>query len=129
VNGTNTYSSGAGTLDSAVPLLFYPVSNGSYVYHNRSMVQHPSELVLLFDGRGINAMSSNANRITLRHTRRTNCNVLMFDGHAATVGWKDLPGETRGDANTSMPGSSAGGFLAAFTLPNLPNAPKWRLDQ
>jgi prepilin-type processing-associated H-X9-DG protein/prepilin-type N-terminal cleavage/methylation domain-containing protein len=127
INGTNTYTSGPGTLDAAVPLLYYPVSNGSYVYHNRSMVRHPTELALIFDGRGVNAMGSNANRITLRHARRTLCNVLMFDGHAESVGWKDLPGKTQGNANIT--GSSSGGFLPAFLLPNLPASPKWRLDQ
>ena len=129
VNATNTYEAGTGSLDVAVPLLFYPVSNGSYVYHNRSLVKYPSQLVLLFDGRGINCMSSNANRITLRHNARTVCNVLFFDGHAESVGWKDLPGKTRGDANASMTGTAAGGFLVPFSLANLPNSPKWRLDQ
>jgi prepilin-type processing-associated H-X9-DG protein len=47
-------------------------------------------------------MTSNADRITLRHNRQTVCNVLCFDGHAESVDWKNLPGG---------------------------NAPTWRLDQ
>jgi prepilin-type processing-associated H-X9-DG protein len=125
-------------------MLFYPMADSSgnvyYVVHNRSMVRNPSQLVLLFDGRGVNCMSSNANRVTLRHNQQTTCNVLIFDGHAETVGYKNLPGQTRGDANAVTPSSN--GYLGAFALPAIPysssihagglpggNAPKWRLDQ
>jgi hypothetical protein len=128
VNATTTYATGNNSL-AYVPLLFYPTNSGGvyyYVSHNRSQVQHPSTLVCLFDGRGINCMSSNANRITLRHNAATVCNVLCFDGHAEGVQWKNLPGKTQGDANA---GSSANGWLAAFLIPNMPSSPTWRLDQ
>jgi prepilin-type N-terminal cleavage/methylation domain-containing protein/prepilin-type processing-associated H-X9-DG protein len=131
LNTTNTYYAGNGSLVQAVPFLFYPLSNAgvaAYVYHNRSQVVHPSELVVLFDGRGINCMSANANRITLRHNGATVCNASFFDGHAESVPWKRLPGPTLGDAN-AMPGTASGGFLGPFSLTTLPSEPKWRLDQ
>jgi prepilin-type N-terminal cleavage/methylation domain-containing protein/prepilin-type processing-associated H-X9-DG protein len=137
INGTTAYSTATGGLDAGVPMLFYPLEDSSgnlyYIVHNRSMVRNPSQLVMLFDGRGVNCMTSNANRITLRHNRQTTCNVLIFDGHAESVNYRDLPGQTRGDANAITPGTNS--YLGAFSLPALPgglpggNAPKWRLDQ
>jgi prepilin-type N-terminal cleavage/methylation domain-containing protein/prepilin-type processing-associated H-X9-DG protein len=137
VNGTTAYSTGSGGLDGGVPMLFYPLEDSNnvlwYIVHNRSMVRYPSQLVMIFDGRGVNCMTSNADRITLRHNRHTVCNCLMFDGHAESVNYKQLPGQTQGDANAV--GTTTNGWLGCFALPAVPgglpggNAPKWRMDQ
>jgi prepilin-type N-terminal cleavage/methylation domain-containing protein len=133
INCTTAYSTFPTYPCTQVPIVFYPMTDSSgnpvYVIKNRSVVRNFSQLVVLFDGLGVNCMTSDANRVTLRHTRNTVCNVLIFDGHAESVPWKNLPGETQGDANAMTGGTN--GFLGAFTIANLPggNAPKWRLDQ
>jgi prepilin-type N-terminal cleavage/methylation domain-containing protein/prepilin-type processing-associated H-X9-DG protein len=130
---TNYSVPGTGGICDGVPFLFFPqVDSGGtphYIIHNRTMVKKPSQLVLIFDGRGVNAMTANANRVTLRHNRQTICNVLCFDGHAESVNWKLVPGKTRGDAQAV--GGAVGTYNGAFSLPNMPggNAPTWRLDQ
>jgi len=132
INCTTAYDASVGGLNNGVPMQFYPLvdsgGNPHYLIHSRSMVRKSSQLVMLFDGRGVNCMSADANRITLRHSRNTLCNVLIFDGHAESVPWKNLPGQTQGSANTL---TGSGSWLGAFLLTNLPggNAPTWRLDQ
>ena len=90
-----------------------------------SQIKKPSELVFLFDGLlGLNYGLSNANRINARHKRQTMTNVAFFDGHAETIGTKEIPGGD-GDAN------AGGGPANTFSLDNCKRYPRvlWRLDQ
>ena len=90
-----------------------------------SQIRKSSELVFLFDGiLGLHVQRTNANRLNARHNKRTETNILFFDGHAETFRTTDLPGGL-GDGNPAT---------TTFGLANLQSAkyasgPKWRLDQ
>jgi prepilin-type processing-associated H-X9-DG protein/prepilin-type N-terminal cleavage/methylation domain-containing protein len=86
-----------------------------------SQIKRSSELVFVFDGVYQNFMGVNGNRVNARHGKRTQTNILMFDGHAETFKTADLPG---GLGNANPPGT-------VFGLANLAKYPypKWRLDQ
>ena len=122
--GINANTNGA----KAWPLGRVPALNSGAISANSrpgptriTEIRKASDLVFIFDGVYQNYMSVNGNRINARHGKRTQTNLLMFDGHAETYRTKDLPGGL-GDANP--PGT-------LFGLPNLANYPypKWRTDQ
>ena len=86
-----------------------------------SQIPSPSEMVFLFDGAFLNLHHS-ANRINARHNRRTQTNVLFFDGHAQTFATRDLnPGGVGPYANGTN----------YFTLARCKDRPypRWRIDQ
>jgi prepilin-type processing-associated H-X9-DG protein len=88
-------------------------------------IRRSAETVFLFDGVSFNMQTRNANRLNARHNRRTQTNILFFDGHAATHNTKSLPGGLGNAGNDSGPAQ------ATFSLENLQNYPGivWRLDQ
>jgi prepilin-type processing-associated H-X9-DG protein len=56
-----------------------------------SSLHRSSDLVFLFDGIFMNINSTNPNRVSARHNKFTQTNLLFADGHAATFPTKDLP--------------------------------------
>ncbi len=85
-------------------------------------IRKPSDMVMLFDGLFIN-LYFDSDRISARHGKRTQTNLLFFDGHAATVQTKTLPGGYGPTPNgAGNPFNTLAG-LAGWQWP------KWRLDQ
>jgi prepilin-type N-terminal cleavage/methylation domain-containing protein/prepilin-type processing-associated H-X9-DG protein len=56
-----------------------------------STMKRSSDLVFLFDGIFMNINSTNPNRVSARHNKSTQTNILFADGHAGTFVTKDLP--------------------------------------
>jgi prepilin-type N-terminal cleavage/methylation domain-containing protein/prepilin-type processing-associated H-X9-DG protein len=89
-----------------------------------NMVRRSSETVMFFDGLLYNQMSSNANRISARHGKKTQTNLGFFDGHAETFFTRDLPGGMGVKDSTET--------QQVFSLNNLQQKyprPLWRLEQ
>jgi prepilin-type N-terminal cleavage/methylation domain-containing protein/prepilin-type processing-associated H-X9-DG protein len=89
-----------------------------------NMVKKSTETVMFFDGLLYNQMTSNANRISARHGRKTQTNLGFFDGHAETFRTKDLPG--------GMGVKDAAETQQVFSLSNLQAKypyPLWLLEQ
>jgi prepilin-type processing-associated H-X9-DG protein/prepilin-type N-terminal cleavage/methylation domain-containing protein len=89
-----------------------------------NMVKKSSDTVMFFDGLLYNQMGQNANRVSARHGKKTQTNIAFFDGHAATIRTKDLPG--------GMGTANAAETNAAFTLTNLQQNypyPLWLMEQ
>jgi prepilin-type N-terminal cleavage/methylation domain-containing protein/prepilin-type processing-associated H-X9-DG protein len=89
-----------------------------------SQIKKSGEVAMIFDGvqnfGGPGAgIIMNTSRISLRHAKRRQTNVLFADGHAVGVDAGDLPNGT-GSANSEL--------RSAATLSRVPY-PKWRLDQ
>jgi prepilin-type processing-associated H-X9-DG protein/prepilin-type N-terminal cleavage/methylation domain-containing protein len=57
-----------------------------------SLIRKSSEMVYFFDGVYANYTATNANRISARHDRKKNTNIVFFDGHAAGFETASLPG-------------------------------------
>ncbi|HEV8604891.1 MAG TPA: type II secretion system protein [Tepidisphaeraceae bacterium] len=77
-----------------------------------SSMRRSSDLVFIFDGIFMNINSTNPNRISARHGKFTQTNLLFADGHAATFLTKSFPPDFK---------------LATVTLPQYRNL-RWRLD-
>ena len=86
-----------------------------------SQIPAPAEMVYLFDGAFMNLHHS-ANRINARHGKRSQTNILFYDGHAQTFATKELnPGGLGPYANGTN----------YFTLAKCRETPypRWRMDQ
>ena len=98
-------------------------------------IRHSAEMVLFYDGildSLFNKVgSSNPNRLSARHNRKTATNLAFADGHAATFETKSLPGGNGLDASGKPIGATA---MTAFYDPTYlqqnfpPPAPQWRLE-
>ena len=82
-----------------------------------SQIKRSSDTAMIYDG--VMCHDLRTNRISLRHAKQSQTNVLFADGHAAPVQKGDLPiGDTA--ANSELRG--------ADTLSRVP-FPRWRMDQ
>jgi prepilin-type processing-associated H-X9-DG protein/prepilin-type N-terminal cleavage/methylation domain-containing protein len=93
-----------------------------------SQIRKSGEMAMIFDGvqnfGGPGAgIIMNTSRISLRHAKRTQVNVLFADGHAAGV-----EGGRTGNGLPLGTGSANSELRSAETLARVPY-PKWRLDQ
>ena len=129
INGTS------GT-DIGLPCHRWPADGTSTAkLYKITQILKPSELAFIFDGIGFNVQSTNANRLNARHTRRTQTNILFFDGHAQTYNTRDLPGDpTAGNDLTksaNVGGSAAATYSDTSAPKNLLNFPDplWRTEQ
>jgi prepilin-type processing-associated H-X9-DG protein/prepilin-type N-terminal cleavage/methylation domain-containing protein len=86
-----------------------------------SQIKRPADTVFLFDGTFLNIYYE-ADRLSARHNRRTTTNLLFFDGHAANVPTKSLPGGM---------GPNPGGKSPFNSIAKLQQYPeyRWRMDQ
>jgi prepilin-type N-terminal cleavage/methylation domain-containing protein/prepilin-type processing-associated H-X9-DG protein len=86
-----------------------------------SQIKHAAQTVFLFDGTFLNIYYE-ADRVSARHNRRTATNLLFFDGHAASVPTRSLPGGM---------GPNPGGSSPFNNLTQLQKFPeyRWRMDQ
>jgi prepilin-type N-terminal cleavage/methylation domain-containing protein/prepilin-type processing-associated H-X9-DG protein len=92
-----------------------------YTLTKISQIKRASDTVFFFDGTFLNIYYE-ADRISARHNRRTTTNLLFFDGHAANVPTKSLPGGM---------GPNPGGKSPFNDLAKLKQYPeyRWRMDQ
>ena len=86
-----------------------------------SQIKRNADTVFLFDGTFLN-LYYEADRISARHNNRTTTNLLFFDGHAANVPTRSLPGGLGPNAGGSSP------FNSLTTLQKYPDY-RWRMDQ
>ena len=82
-----------------------------------SQIKKSAEMVMVYDG--LQCHDLNTNRISLRHAKGKQTNVLFADGHAVGVSAGDLPVGTTG-GNSELRNAQAISRL---------HYPKWRLDQ
>ncbi|HSI35787.1 MAG TPA: prepilin-type N-terminal cleavage/methylation domain-containing protein [Tepidisphaeraceae bacterium] len=110
------------------PAHFQPYKNGAkdFAFNKVGSVRNSSAMVWLFDGLFYNlpyspsSTDNGANRINARHGRQKQCNILYFDGHAATMDVGEMPGgEIPGSTNV---------FGSVTELAKWPAA-RWRTDQ
>ena len=94
-------------------------SNG--VLKKAGGIPYSADMVFMFDGVFYD-LNFDANRLSARHNRNTQSNLLFFDGHAATYSVADLPG---GAGNANLPTNP---FTSVAALRKF-NGPKWRTDQ
>ena len=82
-----------------------------------TQIKRSSDTVMIYDG--VMCHDLRTNRISLRHAKRSQTNVLFADGHAAAVQKGNLPnGDTATDSE----------LRSADTLSRIP-FPRWRMDQ
>lgn len=82
-----------------------------------SQIKRSAEMAMIYDG--VQCHDLLPNRISLRHARQTQTNILFADGHAQGVHKDDLPvGTTTGNSE----------LRSAAALINKP-FPRWRMDQ
>lgn len=86
-----------------------------------SSIPKSAEMVFLYDGTFYD-LNFDANRISARHNRNKQSNLLFYDGHAATYYTAELPGGEKDANNPSNPFTTAAGC-------NQWPATKWRIDQ
>lgn len=86
-----------------------------------SSIPKSAEMVFMYDGTFYD-LNYDANRISARHNKNRQSNLLFYDGHAATYYTKELPG---GDQNANSPSNP---FTTAAGCNQWP-ATKWRIDQ
>ncbi len=95
-----------------------------------SQIKKSSEMVMIFDG--LQCHDIDTNRISLRHAKGTQTNVLFADGHAVGVTGSskaktgDLP--TGSVTNGGTVNNSQSELRSAAELIRIPY-PRWRLDQ
>jgi len=82
-----------------------------------TQIRGSSTMAMIYDGLMLHDLKTN--RISLRHGKKTVCNVMFADGHAEAVQAGDLPlGNTLADSE----------LRGADTLSRVP-FPRWRMDQ
>jgi len=82
-----------------------------------TQIKRSSDTVMIYDG--VMCHDLRTNRISLRHAKQSQTNVLFADGHAAAVQKGNLPnGDTAADSE----------LRSADTLSRIP-FPRWRMDQ
>jgi prepilin-type processing-associated H-X9-DG protein/prepilin-type N-terminal cleavage/methylation domain-containing protein len=103
------------TLDSAQSSVSTGQVKGTLA--KTSQIRGSSTMAMIYDGLMLHDLKTN--RISTRHAKKTVCNVLFADGHAAAVQAGDLPlGNTLADSE----------LRGADTLSRVP-FPRWRMDQ
>jgi prepilin-type N-terminal cleavage/methylation domain-containing protein/prepilin-type processing-associated H-X9-DG protein len=103
------------TLDSAQSSLSLGQVKGTLA--KVSQIRRSSTMAMIYDGLMLHDLKTN--RISLRHGKKTICNVMFADGHAEAVQGGFLP-----DGNTLADSELRGAeFLARVPYP------RWRLDQ
>jgi len=89
-----------------------------------SQIKKSSEMVMIFDG--LQCHDINTNRISLRHAKGKQTNVLFADGHAVGVSAGELP--TGSVTSGTTVNNSKSELRSAADLIRVPY-PRWRLDQ
>ena len=105
----------------ATPTHFLPQTSPTLSYSvipKMGSIRFSSELVFLFDGSFYDVFHD-ARRVSARHGRQKQTNLLFYDGHAATVDTASLPGGI----------NAARSDMDSLAKCNTSNVAKWRTDQ